>query len=129
MPELETLGLTTYHSFDKKSGGYNFAFTLNDYERYGKNRSFGSYRGWKYGKEAVMFHASGVKTWHWGDEEPQVIFWGPSARDIVLIENLEGEWGVTNGNTGRVIYKSERLPDVEVWVVNNFNQYRHVLLP
>lgn len=128
MSEPETLGLTTYHSQKSKSGGYNFAFTLSDYQKYGKNRNSYNVGGWKYGKEAVVFRASGVKTWHNGDEEPQVIFWGPSAKDIVLIENLDGDWGVSS-KTGRVIYKSENLSDIEEWIVNNFNQYRHVLIP
>jgi len=81
------LGLTTYKS--KHYEGYNFAYTQDDVERYSKG-GWGS-RGkiFKYGKWFVMFKAEqAIKAWHYGDQEPQVIFWGSDATDIILF-NIE----------------------------------------
>jgi len=127
LDDLYYVGYTTQHSIEaKKYGGYNFAYALGDYLKYARS----SYRskGWKYGKEAVIFRASGIKAWHHGDEEPQVIFWGPSTHDVVYIQELDGDWGVTNSKSGRVIYRGE-FPDVVKWIVTNFNQYKSALLP
>ena len=126
--DFTALGLTTFLSKDiKKHGGYNFAYDTSDYLRYGRS-SFRSGE-WKYGKEAVLFRASGIKVWHNGDEEPQVVFEGRTAKDIVYIENTDpGPWGVTNSKLRRPIYIGG-INDVVVWVEKNFNQYKKVLLP
>lgn len=126
--DYTTLGLTTYLSKStKKYGGYNFAYDIKDYLKYGRS-SFGG-GGWKYGSEAVVFRASGIKVWHHGDEEPQVIFYGNTARDMVHIEQTDpGPWGITNSKTGKNIYIGE-IGDVVRWAINNFNQYKGVLLP
>ena len=119
------LGLTTnLPDSEKDFGGYNFAYLLNDYQRYGRDRN-----RWKYGKEAVVFKASGIKVWHYGDMEPQVIFWGPSAFDIVLIreDRNTGDYYVDS-----VKHKSPFSGDLDNcvdWVINNFNQYKRILLP
>lgn len=122
------LGLTTYYKDSyKKNEGYNFAYDVSDFAKYGRS----SYRSgdWKYGAESVLFRASGVKVWHHGDGEPQVIFWGPTARDIVYLQKLgEGDWGVTNNNN-RVIYRNQTLPELVRWVMLHFDQYKRVLLP
>jgi hypothetical protein len=128
MDDYTALGLTTYYKDEpKKYGGYNFAYDIADYAKYGRS----SYQGgrWKYGKEAVIFKASGVKVWHHGDEEPQVIFLGNTAKDIVHLEQTDpGPWGVVNSKKGNTIFIGE-LPDVVKWVVKNFDQYKAVLLP
>lgn len=128
LDDYTELGLTTYYKDEAKQfGGYNFAYDVGDFVRYARSRYHS--RGWKYGKEAVMFRASGVKVWHWGDEEPQVIFVGRTARDIVYIQSTgESDWGVMNERTGNYIFR-EDLPQVVRWVIDNFNQYRSVLLP
>lgn len=118
------LGLTTHlPDIEKDSNGYNFAYLLTDYKRYGKDRG-----RWKYGKEAVVFKASGVQVWHYGNQEPQVIFWGPSAFDIVYIRE--------DRNTGDYyVYNKYKSPfsgdftDCVDWVTANFNQYKRILLP
>lgn len=75
--EADRLGLTTWR---KKHGpGYNFAFELDDVKRYSTDNA--SYRRkQKYGQQAVIFRSPGNKIFHIGDNEPQVIFYGPSAR-------------------------------------------------
>jgi len=126
--DYTTLGLTTYYrQSGKEFGGYNFAYDISDFMKYG--RSHYSSGEWKYGKEAVMFRASGVKVWHHGDEERQVIFWGRTAKDIVHIQMTDpGPWGVVNDRKKNSIFIGE-LPTVVNWVIANFNQYRNVLLP
>lgn len=119
------LGLTKHlPDSEKDFGGYNFAYLLSDYNRYGRDRG-----RWKYGKEAVVFKASGVQVWHYGDQEPQVIFWGPSAFDIVYIRE--------DRNTGDYYVYSRKdkspfsgdLGDCVDWITANFNQYKRILLP
>lgn len=128
MDDLYHLGYTTYFGEEsKKYGGYNFSYDIKDFARYGR----GSYsRGrWKYGKAAVVFRASGVKAHHYGDEEPQVIFWGETARNIVLIKESDpGPWGVVTRGLGRNAFIGE-LTDAVRWIVANFDQYRRVLIP
>lgn len=118
------LGLTTrLGEYDKKFGGYNFAYDATTYyERY-----IGGGRYPKYGNEAVLFRASGIEVWHWGDEEPQVIFYGNTAKDIIPItRSLGGEykWAVKSVKTGQNIYASNSIGEVTDWVINNYNQYR-----
>jgi hypothetical protein len=119
------LGLTKHLSDGMKDmEGYNFAYLLSDYLRYGKERN-----RFKYGKEAVLFKASGIQVWHFGDAEPQVIFWGPSAFDIVYIreDSDTGEYYVYSKNKTSP-FRGE-FDDCVDWVINNFNQYKRILLP
>jgi len=119
------LGLTTsMGEFEKEHGGYNFAYTLDDFYRYG-------YDGWskyKYGSEAVIFQASGIKAWHYSDQEPQVIFFGNTASNIIpLTSGYEADWSIRNQKSGEIIYETDDLRDVVDWVSKNYLQYRRVL--
>lgn len=120
--EIEKLGLTTHlGEFDKKYGGYNFAYRAEIYDRYAKGR-----HGYKYGEEAVMFIGSGIEVYHYGDEEPQVIFFGKNAKYIVPITKEYGDdYAVHNLKSGGIIYKSTDLDDVVSWVMRNYQQYQN----
>jgi hypothetical protein len=126
--DIEKLGLTTHLSdFDKKYGGYNFSYLLSDFVKYGQSN-----RGWsqeyKYGKEAVIFNASGVKLYHGGDEEPQVIFYGNTATNIIPITNGENSrFAIYSKISERVLYESDDLEYLIKWLITNFNQYRKQL--
>lgn len=124
--DLTTLGLTTHIYEEDKPGGYNFAYHLGDFLRYGSSH----YGGWKYGKSAVMFRASGLRMWHSGDEEPQVIFWGADAKDIVVLAQHGENWMVDSCKPIERddVYAAEDLEAVVDWVVDNFQQYRKVLV-
>lgn len=124
--DMTKLGLTTHlGEFDKKYGGYNFSYLLKDFERYGRG---GWHQKYKYGKEAVLFRASGIKLWHYGDEEPQVIFFGNTANSIIpLTKGEEHEWAITSNKTGRILYESDELNNVVKWLVKNWDQYRKTL--
>ena len=128
LDDLYNIGYSTYFKKEaKKYGGYNFSYDIKDFSKYGRS----SYRGgsWKYGKAAVVFRASGIRAYHSGDEEPQVVFWGETARNIVLIKESDpGPWGVVTRGTGRYAFIGE-LTDAVRWVVANFDQYRRVLIP
>jgi hypothetical protein len=123
--DLATLGLTTSFKNDssiKRDGGYNFAYLLEDFEKYGRSRGG---RGWKYGSECVIFKASGLLVWHHGDEEYQVVFDGKTAHDIIPIVEGDDGWEITDWRRhDRPVFKAEELPRVIDWVVNNFEQYR-----
>jgi len=132
MDDLTRLGLTTHFNDSAKPGGYNFAYDLNDWERFAGGRW-----GFKYGKEAVLFKASGVKVWHHGDNEYQVIFAGNTAKDIVPLteEGYYGGWWANGiGKGGREEHDSEQgdgsfdsLSQAVDWVVANFGQYKKFL--
>lgn len=124
--DVDKLGLTTHLSdFNKKYGGYNFAYELSDFIRYGKtNRSWQS-QEYKYGKEAVIFRASGVKLWHYSDEEPQVIFYGKTATNIIPITGGEDKkYGVHSSRNNELLYESDDMEDIVNWIVKNYAQYR-----
>lgn len=119
--DLDSLNYTGAGSINGKSEGYDFAYTIDDYERF--------YRGHngdpKYGNEAVLFQASGIKTWHYGDEEYQVIFWGKNAKNIIPISRTDdGNWIVYSSRTGNPLIQFEDLESIVDWVINNKEQYR-----
>jgi len=118
--DINKLGLTTHlGDFEKKYGGYNFAFTINDYRRYYNNK-FG------YGKEAVIFKASGIKLYHNSDMQQQVIFYGNTANNIIPITAGENRrFGIFNKKNGRIIYENDNFNKVVDWVINHYIQYKN----
>lgn len=121
--EIEKLALTTHlGEFDKKYGGYNFCYTLNDYKSYANNIN----QEYKYGNQVVIFKASGLRVYHKRDKEYQTIFWGKEATCVNAIENEYGDW-VIRSKVGKKLYENEKLEKVVDWVVNNYDQYRKVL--
>lgn len=127
--EMEKLGLTTHlGDFDKKYGGYNFAYLLSDFKRYGGGGNFSRGGEYKYGKRAVIFRASGIRIYHNSDQEPQVIFYGNTATNIIPLNKGETEnWGVYNRKTWKLIYESGDLEKIVYWLERNYPQYRSVL--
>jgi len=79
MPWVEHLALTT-HAWDKpEEPGFNFAYTVGDFERYGLTRAGHC----KYGRGIVLVKVPKAMVFrHWLDQEPQAIFWGPDATCI-----------------------------------------------
>lgn len=123
--DMTKLGLTTsLGEFEKKYGGYNFAYTLKDFRRYG----YSGYGKFKYGKEAVVFNASGIKLWHHGDQEPQVIFYGNTAKNIIPITSGDNANWALYGKRGNVIYENDDLEKVVEWLVKNYLQYKNQFL-
>jgi len=114
--DLSRLGLTTYFTQAAKVyGGYNFAYDINDVDLYGMS----------YGHEAVFFMASGVKVYHYTDQEMQVIFFGQDASDFIPVtsKDFEGNWILQSVIDGSTIVKMPSLGDLGDWIRTNYRQY------
>jgi hypothetical protein len=121
-------------TFQGQGPGYNFAYLPEDHEHQG----FDNWGRPKYGDTIYAFHVPwAVKAEHYGDEETQVIFWGPSARRIVEIkqeeletpDGYEDRWIVPvldDNRDGRTVATetSEELVD---WLRRHWQQYRGTL--
>lgn len=125
---MDRLGLTTYiRKEGKKFGGYNFAFEA------GSRHAKWAAAKKKYGEHAVMFQNAGVKAWHSGDEEDQVIFWGKdvSPADLVVLWSDGDGWHVARQRQGKgqseFVFSADKYENAEKWVMQNFNQYRNVI--
>lgn len=126
--DMDMLGLTTRYTHDsKKDGGYVFAFEADS--RY----AWYAARTGRYGKHAILFQNSGVKAYHYGDEEDQIIFWGPDVDKRMLIHlspDYEGGRGSVDWNVlardGRVLFTGEITKTI-AWVEKNTVQYRRAL--
>lgn len=119
-PEFEGLGLTTWKMDRKKYAGFNFAFEI------GREAEIAA-REKKYGSHAVVFWASGVKTYHYGDQENQVIFWGPSVNTNMIfpITSDRNDWTVEAAN-GRVMIANKPFDEAVNWVVNNWRMLQNI---
>ena len=100
----------------KPSAGYDFAFLIDD-----RNVDFNDY-----GTKAVIFRTSGVLVRHYGDEQDQVIFWGPNVKSFIPVEN-DGDW-IVYGQKGQVLFRGENPSDVAFWATNNLPQYRKQIM-
>lgn len=100
----------------KPSAGYDFAFLIGD-----KNVDYNNY-----GSKAVIFRTSGVLVRHYGDEQDQVVFWGPNVKSFIPVEN-DGDW-VVYGQNGQTLFRGENPSDVAVWATNNLPQYRKQIM-
>lgn len=124
--QMDRLGLTCYlGGAEKKYGGYNFAFIADS-----RDAKFAATKR-KYGEHAVMFQNSGVSTYHYGDDENQVMFHGADVvpKDIVFLKNDGGDWHVIPKNRSinrDYLFKGTFETCVE-WVEKNFNQYRRAI--
>ena len=111
------LALTTWYTNEarKRHAGYNFAF------RVGSRDARIVSRGNKYGKHAVVFWGAGVEAYHSGDEEDQIIIWGPSVNTNLIFPVLkeEGSWVVNDWRNDKLLIKDDDFDKVSSWVVNN----------
>ena len=118
------LGLTTWLSGKKIGDGYNFAYTPEDFAKYGVDG-----QSLKYGDGTfLIFRASGIRCWHWADEEYQVIFHGKTARDIVFVDEAMETYTVYSKDgkplVGTSMDGKSEPTDIVNWVMNNYEQYR-----
>ena len=127
--DMTRLGLTKWtHKSAKKYPGYVFAFQA------GSNDAEWAASKGMYGKEAVMFMGAGVEAYHYGDEEDQVMVWGPSVEvgSFVALTQYDGNWGVrgnrkwkASGNREFVVEGT--FDEVCTWVMEHWKQYRNVI--
>lgn len=152
--DMEELGVT--HGSQRYEEGYNFAFiadkaTNNEARYYLGHDGYGNLDD---NAGAVMFKADGIEAYHGGDCQDQVIFWGPSARNIIPIYHGNVEemsyigWdyddienpdkfykhrGSTDcwyilGKNDNLLYCNENIRKIITWVKNNYFQYRNELI-
>lgn len=111
------LALTTWYTNEarKRHAGYNFAFKV------GSRDARICARQNKYGKHAVVFWGAGVEAYHSGDEEDQIIIWGPSVNTNLIfpVLNEEGSWVVNDWRNDKLLIKDDDFDKVSSWVVNN----------
>jgi len=111
------LALTTWYTEKarKNGAGYNFAFKV------GSRDARICARQNKYGKHAVVFWGAGVEAYHSGDEEDQIIIWGPSVNTNLIfpVLNEEGSWVVNDWRNDKLLVKDDDFDKVSSWVVNN----------
>ena len=115
-PEIEHLAYTNAGA-QKSSAGYDFAFLIND-------RGV-DYNG--YGDEAVIFRTSGVEIYHYGDNQNQVVFWGPNVKSFIPIHQDNGDW-VVYGQNGQVLVRCGRPSEIALWATENLPQYRKQIM-
>lgn len=125
--EFEGLALTT-HKTEKgrmREPGYNFAFELGSRDM--KNALSGD--GSKYGNGAVIFWGDGVKAYHSGDQEDQVVFWGEKVNRSmifpIVMSKETGHWTALDNND-QVRKESEDFMEVADWVVRNYRLLQQV---
>ncbi len=125
--EAQSLGLTTQFKNAKHCRpGWNFAFEYNS--RYAEIAARGRHGHGKYGDDFVMFQSAGVKAWHNGDEEDQVILWGSLVKDIVpVFQDNSGDYSVTSNVDSGKAYVVGDYKKVAQWVVDNFRAYRNMI--
>ena len=125
--DFKKLGLTTFwdgESAQKSAGGYNFAFTVSDFDEYGMDSGEPVYGD----GTLLVFRASGIRSYHVSDSQWQTIFNGKTATDIVPIYSMMGSY-VIYSQDGKKLFmtsaqgKSEAIDAVN-WVVDNYDQYR-----
>lgn len=116
-PEIEYLAYTNAGR-EKHSVGYDFAFLIND-----RSVDFNGY-----GDEAVIFRASGVLLLRYGDEQRQVVFWGPSVKELIPIkkEEYSYDWKI-EGLNGQV-FATGKPSELADWATDNIPQYRNQIL-
>ena len=77
IPNIYNLAITARNEEDLTEDGYCFGFDINDiYENFKNNYSH-------YGYFGILFKASGIKLYHNGDHEHQVIFIGNQVRQLI----------------------------------------------
>lgn len=77
VPSIDNLAITATNNDDWTPDGYAFAYHIND-TFYNFDRGYV-----KYSTDGVLFKAMGVKVYHNGDDELQVIFIGNTASEMV----------------------------------------------
>ena len=125
--DFKKLGLTTFwtgEEAEKRAGGYNFAFTPNDFVMYGMDGDDPLYGD----GTLLVFRASGIRCWHESDGQYQTIFNGKTATDIVMIYESMGTYTIYSKDKKKLFQtsvdgKNEPI-DAVSWVIDNYDQYR-----
>ena len=122
--DIDKLGLTTYRQDKFKTGGYNFAFLGSDWRNL-RGAIFDNHGRGKYGKDCVVFQSSGVEAYHYGDDERQIIFWGPGIKPdlIYAVYRRDDEWEIGDtgyaGDRDGIMKPLKDIVEVVEWIKTN----------
>ena len=118
-PDIDGVHLTTWKHNREKAPGYNFAFPASSQDAEVAARSQ------KYGQEAVMFFSGGVEFDHAGDQESQVVVWGPNVnREMIFpIRQFSGDWFVEDYR-GREIAVGKTYSEAVEFVKTNWQMLK-----
>jgi len=99
IPNIYNLAITSSNTEDYTEEGYCFGFHIDDiYENFKDGYSH-------YGNYCILFKASGIKLYHNGDEEHQVIFIGNQVSNLIPF--------TYDGKTKELYNKNIRTKDFE----------------
>jgi len=73
-----------------------------------------------------MFQSAGIKVYHYGDEENQIIFYGSMVHEIIPLYKTYDSWVIESSRDGRMVVKGD-FPTVVSWVMKNYQQYRGII--
>lgn len=121
----------------KEYGDYLFAYELDDVNKYAYSEH-GRSNNFKYGDSAIVFIGSGIKFYHHGDVEPQVVFDKKSPNGCFLIKKSDPEredergekWIIYGHNKNNkynkyiVLASKEKFSDALDWCETNYSQYK-----
>lgn len=125
------LAYTKVQKAEHKGPGYSFAYTLQELLQYDRPKIFiDSYIDTAAPAHAmVIFRAPGVKVYHEGDEEEQVIFRAEDATNLVAVkreyEVFLKKWRIDMSNGRSVYFKDWKQP--LRWISSHYHQYRRLL--
>lgn len=120
----EGLHLTTHFTDKRRKAQPGWVFSFKALGRYGIRAA----NQGLYGSEAVLFQSYGVSAYHWGDEEEQVLVWGPDIKEFVPLYNSPDyglAWHIRDHYNDRVLYESDEYSKVAKWVIANYDQYKN----
>lgn len=115
--------------YTDKYGEYGFAYDISNGIDESDIHQHGRYR---YGNQAVVFIGSGMKAFHWGDEEDQVMFDRNSVKGCFLISQDSSDemtgysvFGTDpdNGSAKKLMGPVETISQCANWIVNNGDDY------
>jgi hypothetical protein len=100
-----------------EGGKFSYAYMITDFSGYDTD---------VYGKDAVLFRASGIRAYHDADEEYQVIFKRESAKDIVPIFFEDDKYSVKSKD-GKIIKTAKSARELVGWIQDNHMQYKKII--
>jgi hypothetical protein len=132
--DMTNIGLTNAGSTKGKHGDYLFAYDIDDAVKYGSRTHKGT-GDFKYGDIAIVFIASGIEFYHYGDEEPQIVFDKKTPKGCFLIEKEDLEYDdprdykfVIYGHAGKnghqALASKANMKEALEWCQTNFRQYQ-----
>ena len=118
-PDIDGVHLTTWKTNRQKAPGYNFAFPANSTD------AKAAAQDKKYGNDAVVFFSGGIEFDHNGDQESQVVVWGPNVnREMIFpIKHDYGDWYVEDYR-GRPIVAGKTYEQAVDFVKNNWQMLK-----